>query len=66
MLKLIWFFISLSLIIIVFFHIPKESIGLSGSLNSSERLLNILTGLGIIIYFGIALEQNLAIIHLKF
>ena len=66
MLKLIWFITNLLLIIVIFFYVPKESIGLSASLNSSERLLNILTGLGIILYFGIALQLNFAEIHLKF
>ena len=47
---------------------PQENVGLSsfatksdilGSPSSAERSLNILTGLGILIYFGIAIQLNL-------
>jgi len=68
MLKLIGFFTSLFLIVIIFLRIPQESIGLAsfatksdvlGSPSSVERSLNILTAIGIIIYFGIAIQMNL-------
>ena len=68
MLKLIGFVVSLLLIIIIFLRTPKDNVGLSsfatksdilGSPSSAERLLNILTAFGILIYFGIALTLNL-------
>lgn len=68
MLKLIGFIISILLIIIIFLRTPKENVGLSsfatksnmlGSASSAERFLNVLTVIGIIIYFGIALTLNL-------
>jgi preprotein translocase subunit SecG len=61
-------FISLFLIIIIFLRIPQENIGLTsfsttnnllGSPSSAQRFLNILTGIGILIYFGIAIQLNL-------
>ena len=70
MLKLIGFVVSLLLIIIIFLRTPKDNVGLSsfatksdilGSPSSAERLLNILTAFGILIYFGIALTLNLTI-----
>ena len=69
MLKAIGFIISILLIIIIFLRLPKENVGLSsfatksdllGSPSSAERLLNILTGIGILIYFSIAIQLNLA------
>lgn len=68
MLKLLEFLISLFLIIIIFLRIPQENMGLAsfatksdllGSPSSAQRSLNILTGFGILIYFGIALQMNL-------
>ena len=68
MLKLVGVIVSLLLIIIIFLRTPQENVGLSsfaiksdvlGSPNSSERLLNVLTVVGILIYFGIALTFNL-------
>ena len=68
MLKLIGFIVSILLIIIIFLRTPQENVGLSsfatksdilGSPSSAERLLNILTAFGILIYFGIALTLNL-------
>jgi preprotein translocase subunit SecG len=68
MLKVIGFLISILLIIVIFLRVPQENVGLSsfatksdllGSPSSAERSLNILTGLGILIYFGIALQLNL-------
>jgi len=68
MFKLTGAFISLFLIIIIFFRIPQENVGLAsfatksnllGSPNSAQRFLNILTVIGIIIYFTIAIQLNL-------
>lgn len=68
MLKLFGFIVSIFLIIIIFLRIPQESVGLSsfatksnllGSPSSAQRFLNILTGIGIIIYLGIAIALNL-------
>ena len=68
MLKLIGFIVSILLIIIIFLRTPQENVGLSsfatksnilGSPSSAERFLNILTSIGIFIYFSIALAINL-------
>jgi preprotein translocase subunit SecG len=68
MLKLLGFITSLFLIIIIFLRIPQENMGLAsfatksdllGSPTSAQRSLNILTGFGIFIYFGIAIQMNL-------
>jgi protein translocase SecG subunit len=68
MLKLIGFIVSMLLIIIIFLRTPQENVGLSsfatksnilGSPRSAERFLNILTAIGIFIYFSIALAVNL-------
>jgi protein translocase SecG subunit len=68
MFKLIGFTVSILLIIIIFLRIPQENVGLSsfatksdilGSPSSAERFLNILTAVGIVIYFSIALTLNL-------
>ena len=67
MLKIFGFIISAFLIIIIFLRIPQENIGLAsfatksdllGSPSSAQRSLNILTGFGILIYFGIAIGLN--------
>ena len=69
MLKLLGFMISIFLIVIIFFRIPQENAGLAsfatksdllGSPSSAQRFLNILTGFGILIYFGLAIALNLA------
>ena len=69
MLKLIGFIVSILLIIIIFLRTPKENVGLSsfatksdilGSPSSAERFLNVLTVVGILIYFSIALILNLS------
>ena len=68
MLKLVGFSVSILLIIIIFLRTPQENVGLSsfatksdilGSPSSAERFLNILTAVGIMIYFSIALILNL-------
>jgi preprotein translocase subunit SecG len=68
MLKLIVVITNLFLIVIIFLRMPQESAGLAsfatksnllGSPSSAQRFLNILTGLGIIIYLVIAIQFNL-------
>ena len=68
MLKIFGVLISLFLIVIIFLRIPQENVGLAsfasksnilGSPSSAQRFLNILTVVGIIIYFGIAIQLNL-------
>ena len=68
MLKFFGFIVSILLIIIIFLRTPKESAGLSsfatkndilGSPSSAERFLNILTVIGIVLYFIIAITFNL-------
>jgi preprotein translocase subunit SecG len=65
MLKLFGFLISIFLIIIIFLKIPQENVGLAsfatktdllGSPSSAQRSLNIVTGVGILIYFAIAIK----------
>ena len=69
MLKLFVFLVNIFLIIIIFLRIPQENVGLAsfatksdllGSPSSAQRSLNILTAFGILIYFGLAIQQNLA------
>jgi protein translocase SecG subunit len=68
MLKFIGFVVSILLIVIIFLRTPQENVGLSsfatksdilGSPSSAERFLNILTAVGIFIYFSLALKLNL-------
>ena len=68
MLKLFALLISIFLIVIIFLRIPQENVGLAsfatktdilGSPSSAQRSLNILTGIGILFYIGIAVQQNL-------
>ena len=68
MLKLIWVLVSLFLIGIIFLRLPQQDIGLAsfatmsnvlGSPRSAQRFLNGLTGICILIYFGIAIQLNL-------
>lgn len=68
MLKIFGFIVSLFLILIIFLRIPQENVGLAsfatksdilGSPSSAQRSLNIFTAFGIILYFGIAVGQNL-------
>ncbi len=69
MLKLIGVFTSLFLITIIFLRIPQENVGLAsfaaksnllGSPRSAQRFLNILTGVGILMYLVIAIQLNLS------
>jgi len=69
MLKLFIFLINIFLIAIIFLRIPQENVGLAsfatksdllGSPSSAQRSLNILTAFGILIYFVLAVQQNLA------
>ena len=68
MLKFIGFFVSSLLIVVIFLRTPQENVGLSsfatktnvlGSPSSAERSINIITAVGIVIYFSIALTLNL-------
>ena len=68
MLKLLGIIVNILLSGIIFLRIPQENAGLAsfatksdllGSPSSAQRFLNILTALGIFIYFGIAIQQNL-------
>ena len=70
MVKLTGLIISILLIGIILLRIPEESLGLTsvadksqvlGSPSSAQRFLNILTGFGILIYFGVAIQLNLSI-----
>ena len=65
MLKLFGFLVSIFLIIIIFLKIPQENVGLAsfatktdllGSPSSAQRSLNIVTGIGVLIYFAIAIK----------
>ncbi len=59
MLKLFGIIISILLIGLIFLRLPKESLGLASFSSSSERFLNFLSVLAILIYFGIAIRENL-------
>lgn len=68
MLKVYGFLVSLSLIVLIFIQIPQESRGLQNfsrktkALGSSKRIvrfLNLLIGILILLYFGIAIRLNL-------
>lgn len=68
MLKIIKTILSIFLIFIIFLQIPQENVGLAsfttkskwlGSPRSGRRVLNLLTGVGILIYFGISFGLNL-------
>jgi preprotein translocase subunit SecG len=68
MLKLFGVLVSIFLNIIIFLRIPQENVGLAsfatktdllGSPSSAQRSLNIFTGIGILIYFVIAIQLNL-------
>ena len=68
MMKIFGFIVSLFLIVIIFLRIPQENVGLAsfatksdllGSPSSAQRSLNILTAIGILIYFTIAIQMNL-------
>lgn len=70
MVRLTGLIISILLIGIILLRIPEESLGLTSfeqksqllsSPSSSQRFLNILTGFGILIYFGVAIQLNLSI-----
>ena len=69
MVRLTGLIISILLIGIILLRIPEESLGLTsvadksqvlGSPSSAQRFLNILTGFGILIYFGVAIQLNLS------
>ena len=73
MMNLFTFLLSISLIGIIFLRVPKESLGLSslatdsdwlGSPSSSERVLNISTIIGILIYVLLAIQLNFASLNL--
>ena len=68
MIKLFGFIVSIFLIVIIFLRIPQENMGLAsfatksdllGSPSSAQRSLNIFTAIGIVIYFGVAIQMNL-------
>ena len=73
MLKIIGFFISFLLIFVITIRTPQENSGLSsfanksnllGSPDSAERLLNILTIIGILIYLSIAIRLNVISVNI--
>jgi len=68
MIKLLGIIIDIFLICIVILQVPQESLGLASfatknefldSSLSSEQRLNLLTGLGVMIYFLVATRLNL-------
>lgn len=65
MLKLFGFLVSIFLIVIIFLKIPQENVGLAsfatktdllGSPSSAQRSLNIVTGIGVLVYVAIAIK----------
>lgn len=68
MFKILGFIISIFLIVIIFLQIPQENVGLASfatkselfnSPSSAQRSLNFVTAVGILIYFGIAIQLNI-------
>ena len=68
MLKIFWGMMSLFLILIIFLRMPQENIGLSsfanksdifGSPSSTQRTLNYITGICVLVYLLIAFYLNL-------
>ena len=56
--------LSILIIGLIFLQVPKESLGLGGfqknnNFLNSQFFLNLLTGIGVLFYFGIALKLNL-------
>ena len=67
MLKTFWFAISVFLILIIFLRMPQENVGLSsfanksdifGSPSSTQKTLNYITGITVLVYFLIAFYLN--------
>ena len=67
MLKLLGLIVSIVIIGLIFLRIPRENVGLSifmndnnflGSFSSSQRLLNVLIGILLIVYLFIAFQLN--------
>nr|YP_009496351.1 preprotein translocase SecG subunit [Attheya longicornis]AWT39064.1 preprotein translocase SecG subunit [Attheya longicornis] len=72
MLKIIWGFVSLFLVVAIFLRAPQNK-GLAsfatksnilGSPSSAERFLNNLTAFGILAYFVLAIQLNLSTLNL--
>ena len=68
MLKNLWLFISLFLILIIFLRMPQETVGLTsfanksdilGSPNSAQKTLNYITAILVFIYVLMAIVLNL-------
>ena len=68
MLKTIWFGVSFFLIFIIFLRMPQENIGLSsfatksdifGSPSTTQRILNYITGVAVLIFMLLAFYFNL-------
>jgi protein translocase SecG subunit len=71
MLKVIWGFVSLFLVVAIFLRAPQNK-GLAsfatksnilGSPSSAERFLNNLTAFGILAYFVLAIQLNLSTLN---
>lgn len=58
MVRLLFVVTSIFLILVIFVKVPKESLGLAEPSSFYQKALNILTGIGILIYFGIAIQLN--------
>jgi len=49
---------SIFLILVIFVRVPEESLGLTEPSSLSQQGLNIVTGIGVLIYFAIAIKLN--------
>jgi len=58
MVKFLFLIISIFLILVIFIRVPQENIGLAEPSSLSQKGLNILTAIAILIYFGIAIKLN--------
>ena len=68
MIKLLGYITSFFLVSIIFLRLPENNVGLNsfgtqnsffGSPKAARQNLNVLTGLAILIYFGIAITLNI-------
>jgi hypothetical protein len=58
MVKFLFVVTSIFLILVIYLKVPQESLGLAQSSSFYQQGLNIVTGIGILIYFAIAIQLN--------
>lgn len=58
MVKFLFVVTSIFLILVIYLKVPQESLGLAQPSSFYQQGLNIGTGIGILIYFAIAIQLN--------